>query len=116
MNVVALSGRLATDVEVRQVGEERTLATFRLAVDRAGDEGGAGFFSVAAWGKQAELCGQYLHKGRRVGVEGRLRTHAWAEDGKSRSSVEVVAARVHFLDAPREETGGEVVPFAAASA
>ena len=116
MNVVALAGRVATEVEVKELGEERTVATFRLAVDRAGDDAGAGFFSVAAWNRQAELCARYLRKGRRVGVEGRLRVSTWEEDGKRRSSVEVVASRVEFLDAPPEGAGGEVVPFAAATA
>jgi single-strand DNA-binding protein len=115
MNVVALTGRLASDVEVKELGEGRMLAKFRLAVDRAGDDSAAGFFGITTWNRQAELCGRYLEKGRRVAVDGRLRAHSWEEDGKRRSSVEIVASRVEFLDAPREEGGGEVVPLAAAS-
>jgi single-strand DNA-binding protein len=103
-------------MNVRELDGGRTLARFRLAVDRAGDDSGPGFFHVKAWDRQAELCGRYLAKGRRVAVEGRLRTHAWEEDGKRRTSVDVVAQRVEFLDARREDAGGEVVPFAAATA
>ena len=102
MNVVTLIGNLATDVELRDVGEERKLATFVLAVDRPGSAGGADFVRVAAWNKQAETCGRYLAKGKPVAVDGRLRSRSWEEaDGKRRTSLEVVATTVEFLSATR---------------
>jgi single-strand DNA-binding protein len=101
VNTVALIGNLATDVDLRDVGSESKVANFVLAVDRPGAEAEADFFRVAAWNRQAELCERYLAKGRRVGVEGRLRAHAWEDtDGKRRSSVEIVARRVEFLSPP----------------
>ena len=107
MNVVTLIGNLATDVELRDVGDERKLATFVLAIDRPGPAGGADFVRVAAWNKQAETCGRYLAKGKRVAVDGRLRSRSWEEaDGKRRTSVEVVANAVEFL--PGERGGPEV--------
>jgi single-strand DNA-binding protein len=115
MNVVTLIGNLATDVEVKRLDGERTVASFLLAVDRAGQDGAAGFFQAKAWNRQAELCGQYLAKGSKVGLEGRLRSRSWEDQGKRRTAVEVVASRVEFLDA-RPESGGEVVPFVAAGA
>ena len=116
MNVVTLIGNLATDVEVKSLDTERMVASFQLAVNRAGQDGAAGFFAVSAWNKQAELCGRFLAKGSKVGVEGRLRSRSWEEQGKRRSAVEVLAHRVEFLDRRGEQPGGEVVPFAAASA
>jgi single-strand DNA-binding protein len=116
MNVVTLIGNLASDVELKSLDAERTVASFLLAVDRAGQDGAAGFFAATAWNKQAEACGRYLAKGSKVGVEGRLRSRSWEEQGKRRTAVEVVVHRVEFLDTRREQPGGEVVPFAAAGA
>jgi single-strand DNA-binding protein len=118
VNNVVLTGNLATDVEVKDLGEDRQVANFVLAVDRpGGDE--ADFFRVAAWNKQAELCGRYLAKGRRVGVDGRLRSSSWEDgDGNKRTSVEVVANRVEFLSPPpgSESAAAAEVPFEAAAA
>jgi single-strand DNA-binding protein len=113
MNVVALVGNLATDVDVRDLGDEKQVATFLLAVNRpTRDE--ADFFRVSAWNKQAELCGRYLAKGRRVGVEGRLKSDEWQDsDGKKRRSTEVVANRVEFLSPPPD---AKETPFTAAAA
>jgi single-strand DNA-binding protein len=96
VNVVTLIGNLASDVDVRDVGEDRKVAHFLLAVDRP--DKGADFVRVNAWNKQAETCSRYLAKGRRVAVDGRLRSRSWEDpDGKRRSAVEVVANRVEFL-------------------
>jgi single-strand DNA-binding protein len=100
MNVVTLIGNVATDVDLRTVGDERKVASFLLAVDRPGDKG-ADFVSVSVWNRQAEVCAQYLQKGRRVAVDGRLRSRSWEDaDGKRRSAVEVSANSVEFLGAP----------------
>lgn len=121
MNVVTLIGNLATEVGMREVGPDKKVASFVLAVDRAGREGGADFVRVSAWDRQAELCAEYLGKGRRIAVDGRLESRSWEQDGKRRSALEVVARRVEFLGGgPRGEEhgreGGEVIPFAAAAA
>ena len=68
------------------------------------------FVWIAAWDRQAELCGQYLAKGKRVAVDGYLRSRSWEEEGKRRREIEVVARSVEFLS-PATEEGGEVVPF-----
>jgi len=122
VNVVTLIGNLATDVEVRQVGPGKKVASFVLAVDRQGRDGGADFVGVSAWDRQGELCAAYLAKGRRVAVDGRLKSRSWEEDGKRRSALEVVARRVEFLGGgPRGEQGSgardvgsaDVIPFQA---
>ena len=122
MNVVTLIGNLATEVEVKELGEDRRVASFTLAIDRPGQERQADFVRVAAWNKQAELCGRYLRKGKRVAVDGRLRSRSWEDqDGKRRTAVEVVANRVQFLSPPDGEPAAAAaaaadVPFEAAAA
>lgn len=117
MNTVNLIGNLATDVEVKDLGEDKRVANFLLAVNRRARDGGADFLNVAVWDRQAEVCGKYLTKGQRVGIDGYLRTRSWEEDGKRRRDVDVVARSVDFLSPPSEGAGGgEVVPFEAAVA
>ena len=111
MNSVSLIGNLATDVDLKDVGPEKKVATFLLAVDRPGRDAGADFVSVSTWDRQAEVCGEYLAKGSRVGVDGRLRSRSWEDaEGKRRSAIEIVANRVEFLDSrSREESPFEAV-------
>lgn len=121
MNTVSLIGNLATDVEVKKLDDERSVASFLLAVDRPTSDRTADFIRVSTWNKQAELCEQFLVKGKRVGVEGRLRSRSWDDDdGNRRTAVEVVASHVQFLS-PREDTpagaGADAdIPFDAAAA
>ena len=116
MNNVSLIGNLATDVELREVGSDKKVASFLLAVDRGSTDGGADFVWITAWERQAEVCAQYLDKGNRVAVDGRLKSRTWEQDGKRRDAVEVVARRVEFLGGPPRENGAEVIPFEAATA
>jgi single-strand DNA-binding protein len=121
MNSVHLLGNLATDVELRDVSpkeadEQKKVASFLLAIDRGSKDGGADFVWISAWDRQAELCAQYLAKGNRVAVDGRLKSRTWEQDGKRRDAVEVVARRVEFLTGPPRENGAEVIPFEAATA
>ncbi|MGZ4359197.1 MAG: single-stranded DNA-binding protein [Gaiellaceae bacterium] len=99
MNSVTLIGNLASDVEMKELADEKSVASFLLAVDRTPAEG-ADFVRISAWNKQGELCARFLAKGRRVAVSGRLRSRSWEEAGKRRSALEVVADRVEFLSRP----------------
>jgi single-strand DNA-binding protein len=111
LNSISLIGNLATDIELKEVGPEKKVASFLLAVDRRGRDAGADFVSVSIWDRQAEVCAEYLAKGSRVGVEGRLRSRSWEDsEGKRRTAIEVVANAVDFLDARnREEAPFEAV-------
>lgn len=108
INQVILMGRLTRDPEVRTTTTGKTITSFSIAVDRGGQEDAADFFDVTAWEKLGELVSQYLSKGRRCLVQGRLRQDSWddKETGKKRSKVEVVATDVTFLDGPNGEGGG----------
>lgn len=108
INQVILMGRLTRDPEQRTTTTGKTIASFSIAVDRGGQDDQADFFDITAWEKLAELVMQYLGKGRRVLVQGRLRQDSWddKETGKKRSRVEVTATDVTFLDGPNDGAGG----------
>ncbi len=116
MNTVSLIGNLATDVDLRAVGDDKKVAGFTLAIDRPGRDNGADFVRISTWDRQAEVCDQYLAKGRRVAIEGRLRSSSWEDsEGKKRSAVEVVANRVQFLSS-RDGAPEVDIPFEPAAA
>ncbi len=102
INQVILLGRLTRDPEQRTTNSGKTVVTFSLAVDRFGQDDQTDFFDITAWEKLGDLVVQYLSKGRRVLVQGRLRQDSWEDKdtGKKRSRVEVTATDVTFLDGP----------------
>ena len=112
LNRVTLVGRLTRDPELRHTGGGDPICSIRLAVSsRARDEGGnwgdrSNYFDVTVFGRQAQTAADYLAKGRRIGVDGRLSWREWqAQDGTKRQSVEVIANDIFFLDSRGE--GGE---------
>ena len=108
INQVILMGRLTRDPEQRTTTTGKTIASFSIAVDRMGQDDQADFFDITAWEKTGDLVMQYLAKGRRVLVQGRLRQDSWddKETGKKRSRVEVTANDVTFLDGPNGGDNG----------
>ncbi len=104
INQVILMGRLTRDPEQRTTTTGRTVVSFSIAVDRQTQDDQTDFFDVTAWEKLGELVMQYLSKGRRVLVQGRLRQDSWddKETGKKRSRIEVTATDVTFLDGPND--------------
>jgi len=114
INQVILLGRLTRDPEARTTSTGKTVVSFSLAVDRGGQDDSADFFDITAWEKLGELVSQYLSKGRRVLVQGRLRQDSWddKETGKKRSRVEVTATDVTFLDGPAGDGGGNTAAAA----
>ena len=118
LNRVILIGRLTSDPTLddrsgTQVGR------LRLAVQRPrskdGEDRGADFVDVTVFNNQAQVCNQYLAKGRRVAIEGRLQHSEWqAEDGSRRQKLEVIASSVEFLDRkPSDDQAPEAVEAAA---
>ncbi len=106
INQVLLMGNLTRDPELRTTNSGQSVCSFSLAVNRSwqGSDGttqdAVDYFDVTAWGKLGELVSQYLQKGRRCLVQGRLSQRSWEQDGQKRSKVEVVANDVTFLDSP----------------
>jgi single-strand DNA-binding protein len=119
INCVHLAGNLTRDVQVRFLANEKAVANFGLAVNRKWkDASGAPkeevtFVDVSAWGRTAELCGQYLLKGSPCYIQGRLHLETWDDkkDGSKRSKLVVVADNVQFLgqkgDKPKDESAAE---------
>ncbi len=104
INQVILMGNLTRDPELRTTPSGQSVCSFSLAVNRSwqGQDGtqqdAVDYFDVTAWGKLGELVSQYLSKGRKCLVQGRLSQRSWEQDGQKRSKVEVVANDVTFLD------------------
>ncbi len=104
LNKVLLIGNLTKDPEMRYTPSGVAVANLRLAVNRKyKDKTGEWnedtcFINVAAWDKQAEVCNQYLQKGRSIFVEGRLQSRSWeTNDGQKRSMIDIRAERIQFL-------------------
>lgn len=113
VNQVMLMGNLTRDPEVRQTPGGQSVCSFSLALNRSyQDKSGqwqeaTDYIDVVAWGPLGERIGQYLSKGRRALVQGRLQSRSWEQDGQKRSKVEVLASDVTFLDGRGgEESGG----------
>jgi len=103
LNRVVLIGRLTQDPELRYTNSGTAVASFSLAVDRmrnnAAGERETDFINIVVWQKQAELCAQYLHKGRLAAVDGRLQIRSYDnKEGQKVRVAEVVAESVRFLD------------------
>jgi single-strand DNA-binding protein len=105
LNKVMLIGNVGSDPEMRYTPNGKAVTSFRMATNYRynGPDGErreeTEWFRVSVWGKQAESCNQFLSKGRRVYVEGRLHSRNWeGQDGQMRTSLEVSANRVIFLD------------------
>jgi single-strand DNA-binding protein len=110
VNKVILLGRLGRDPELRYTQSGQPVADFTLATnetwnDREGKrQERTEWHRVVAWGKLAELCGQYLNKGRQAYIEGRLQTREWNDrDGNKRQTTEIVARDVVFLGGRGED-------------
>ena len=114
LNKLMLIGNVGTDPEMRYTAGGSPVTSFRIATSRSYNtsEGErkqeTEWFTVVAWNQLAEQCNQFLSKGRRAYVEGRLRSHSWeGQDGQTRFRNEIVANRVLFLDrAPTPEFAG----------
>ncbi len=98
MNNVVLIGNLARDPELKYTGSGKAVARITVAVNRGwGKDKEADFIDVTVWEKQAEACGQYLTKGSKVGVQGRLQVRSYDKDGERKWITDVVAREVEFL-------------------
>lgn len=111
LNQVTLMGNLTRDPELRQTPTGQNVTSFSLALNRSyKDQSGqwqeaTDYIDITSWGPLAERVAQYLSKGRRCLVQGRLQSRSWEQDGVKRNKVEVLASDVTFLDSRGE--GGD---------
>ncbi len=114
VNKVMLIGNLGQDPEIRYTTSGQAVAHFTLATTerRASKDGQRQEFTewhrVVAWGRLAEICGEYLSKGKKVYIEGSLRTRSWEDkEGRKRWTTEVFAQNMQILS-PYGQKGGSI--------
>lgn len=122
LNKAMLIGYVGADPDVRQTSNGSAVANFSLATtekwtDKDGNkQSQTEWHRIVAWGRLAEICGEYLSKGGQVYIEGRIRTNEWEDnEGNKRKTKEIIAQRLQLLD--RSEASGSAnsdlddVPF-----
>jgi single-strand DNA-binding protein len=127
VNKVILIGRLGRDPELKYTGTGTPFCRFSIATDDSWTDKNSGerqerteWHSIVVWNKLAEICNEYLRKGRLVYIEGSLQTREWDDqDGNKRKTTEVVARDMVLLGSPQgsgESGGGQQRRTATASA
>ncbi len=112
LNQVTLMGNLTRDPELRQTPTGQNVTSFSLALNRSYKDASGewqeatDYIDIVCWGPLAERVAQYLSKGRRCLVQGRLQSRSWEQDGAKRSKVEVLANDVTFLDSRGDDNSG----------
>lgn len=112
-NQAIIMGNLTRDPELRATPSGQQVASFAVATNRSWNDASGErreaveYHEIVCWGKLGELCAQYLAKGRKVMVVGRLQTQSWEKDGVKRQRTEIVATDVNFLDGRGDGGGGE---------
>jgi len=115
-NKVILIGRVVADPEMRYTPSGKPTANFTMAVDRnwvnPQGERETDFINIVVWQKLAEICSQYLTKGKLIAIDGRLQTRSYdTNDGRKVKVYEVVASQMQMLDrAPAGEGRREFTP------
>lgn len=98
LNSVVLIGRLCQDPEIKNT-DSTTIASYTLAVDRIGKDKGADFIRCKTFGKSADFAQQYLKKGMKIAVEGRISTGSYTnKDGQKVYTTEVIVNAHHFCE------------------
>ncbi|MDI6852011.1 MAG: single-stranded DNA-binding protein [Deltaproteobacteria bacterium] len=117
VNRVILVGHLGADPELRYTASGAAVAKFRIATnevftDRSGTrQERTEWHRIVAWGKLAEICGQYLSKGKLVFIEGRIRSDTWEQEGVKRYSYDIVADTMKMLSGGRGPDREAEPPF-----
>ncbi len=115
LNKAMIIGNLTRDPELRYTPNGQAVVSFGVATNRRWNDSATGelkeeveFHNIVAWGKLAEICNQFLKKGKKVYVEGRLQTRSWeGQDGVKRTRTEIITSDMRMLDR-KGEISGEV--------
>ncbi len=114
LNKAMIIGNLTRDPELRYTPNGQGVVSFSVATNRRWNDSATSeskeeveFHNIVAWGKLAEICNQYLVKGKKVYMEGRLQTRSWeGQDGVKRTRTEIIASDMRMLDRKGEVSGG----------
>ena len=104
MNTLSLTGHLVRDPKLSEGSTDR--AFFTIAIDRPGSDGGTDFIGITCFGPTARAVAEHVGKGHLVGIQGRLRTSRFEQDGETIHSLDVIANRVEFLARPKGSGDG----------
>ncbi|MBU1149252.1 single-stranded DNA-binding protein [Patescibacteria group bacterium] len=122
LNKAMIIGNLTRDPETRNLSSGQTVASFSVATNRRWKDKQTGenkdaseFHNIVAWGKLADICNQYLKKGSKVYLEGRLQTRSWDDQsGTKKYRTEIVAENMIMLDragsVPQTNTASQPKP------
>ena len=98
MNKVFLIGRLTRDPELKYSQSGKAFCKFSVAVTREYNRDEADFINCVAWDKRAETIAEYLRKGRRVALQGRLSVRSYEQNGETKWITEVIVDKFDFID------------------
>jgi len=114
VNKVILIGNVGADPELRYTPGGTAVSNFNMATNENWTDSGGEkqerteWHRIVVWGRLAEICNQYLRKGSKVYIEGRLETSSWdGQDGQKRYKTEVVARDMQMLDSRNDMGGGD---------
>lgn len=99
MNQVLLIGRLTKDPELKYSQSGKAFCKFSLAVTREYNRDEADFINCVAWDKRAETIAEYLRKGKRIALQGRLSVRSYEQNGETKWITEVIVDKFEFVDA-----------------
>jgi single-strand DNA-binding protein len=114
INNVTLIGRLVADPEIRSTTSGKSVANFRIAVDRAyskGNDKRADFITIVAWEKTADFISKYFSKGSMIALRGEIQTRSYEDSsGNKRTATEVLAREVSFCGGKNESASAPSTP------
>ena len=106
MNLVILTGRLTRDPELKYGQSGKAYSRFSLAVNRAGKKDEADFINCVAFGKTAEIVGEHLRKGKRIGVQGRIQMNRYEVNGEKKNTYDIMVDSIEFLENKDDNSSG----------
>ena len=109
MNSVCIIGRMTADVEVKKTNTDKSVCSFRVAVE-AGKDKEAYFIPCTAWNKTAENIGKYFSKGDKIGIQGVLTSRSYEKDGKTITVLEVLVNSFDFCNGKKAEDQAQPQP------
>lgn len=104
MNRIVISGRITNDLELRTTASGKHFVAFNIAVNEgSGENQTTHFFNVNAWEANADFLIKYMEKGRKVLIEGSLKTSQYEKEGKKYTNTYILASHFDFMDSKKEE-------------
>lgn len=107
LNSVHLSGRLVKDAEVKYTGDGKVLCSFSLAVNdylpSAENNSYCNFLDIVIWGKRAEAVHNYLTKGKRILIVGKIKQERWEHEGAKKNKIKIIASEIIFIDSVKKD-------------